>query len=180
MTPVIPTCKHAFCERRHSERAFPSRPPIALRPVLFDPRAHEPLLEAEWSPAAVEAAIRRIARDADEAMREDDWWPVHPLDVEGETPDVIHGVYLGAAGVLWALDRLARAGLHEPGRDYGRLAARRPGQLPAAARVRRPAPSLWIGEGGIALVAWLLAPSHALADRLAGIVAPSRTPTRSK
>ena len=33
-----------------------------------------------------------------------------------------------------------------------------------------PLPSLWMGEGGIALVAWLLSPTQALADRLAQLV----------
>ena len=33
-----------------------------------------------------------------------------------------------------------------------------------------PEPSLWMGEGGIALVAWLLAPTPTLADRLAELV----------
>ena len=171
MKPVIPACKHAFCERRHSERAFPSRPPIALRPVLFDPRAHEPLHDGEWRPAAAEAEVRAIARAADEALRDGEWWPLHPLDDDGETPDALHGVYLGAAGVLWALDHLSRADLHEPGHDYARLA------LDALEGYRRqpefggPLPSLWVGEGGIALVAWLLAPSRELADRLAELSA---------
>ena len=97
--------------------------PGSVRAVLFDPRAHEPLRDAAWSPAAAEAAIRAIARDADEALRDGEWWPLHPLDDDGETPDALHGIYLGAAGVLWALDHLARAGLHEPGHDYARLAA---------------------------------------------------------
>ena len=138
-----------------------------MRPVLFDPRAHEPLRDAAWSRAAAEAEIRAIARAADEALRDGEWWPLHPLDDDGETPDVLHGVYLGAAGVLWALDHLARAGLHEPGHDYARLAA---GALESYRRRPEfggPLPSLWLGEGGIALVAWLLAPSPALADRLA-------------
>ena len=111
--------------------------------------------------------IRTIARAADEALRDGEWWPLHPLDDDGETPDAVHGIYLGAAGVLWALDQLARAGLHEPGHDYARLAA---GALESYRRRPEfggPAPSLWLGEGGIALVAWLLAPSPALADRLA-------------
>lgn len=44
------------------------------------------------------------------------------FDAEDDDPDVFHGVYLGAAGVLWALHRLAQAGLHEPRHDYARLA----------------------------------------------------------
>ena len=73
-------------------------------------------------PRAAEAEIRAIARAADEALR-DGMGGRYPLDDDGETPDAVHGVYLGAAGVLWALDQLARAGLHEPGHDYAELAA---------------------------------------------------------
>ena len=69
--------------------------------------------------------------------------------------------------MLWALDQLARAGRHEPRHDRARLA------LDVLESYRRrpefggPLPSLWVGEGGIALVAWLLAPSPELAARLA-------------
>ena len=37
-----------------------------------------------------------------------------------------------------------------------------------------PAPSMWMGESGIALVAWLLSPTDALADRLAELVVVDR------
>jgi hypothetical protein len=119
----------------------------------------------------VEAEVRAIARDADDALRERDWWPWHPLDEEDDDPDVVHGVYLGAAGVLWALDRLARAGLHEPRRDYAPLAEDALAGYLSRPEFDGPLPSLWMGEGGIALVAWLLRPARALADRLAEIVA---------
>ena len=119
--------------------------------MLFDARAHEPLRDAAWSTAAAEAAIRSIARDADAALRDGEWWALHPLDDDGETPDPEHGVYLGAAGVLWALDHLARAGLHEPGHDYARLA----GEALESHRRRPEFPdaegSLWLGEAGVAL-----------------------------
>lgn len=141
--------------------------------MLFDARAHEPLVEAAWSPAKIQEAIRAIAREAEDGMRDREWWPVHPLDAEAGDPDVFHGIYLGAAGVLWALHRLAQAGLHEPRHDYARLAEdvlesylRRP-------EFDGPLPSLWMGEGGIALVAWLLSrgPAPALENRLAELVA---------
>ena len=119
----------------------------------------------------MDAAIRAIAREAEDGMRDREWWPVHPLDAEDGDPEVFHGIYLGAAGMLWALHRLAQAGLHEPRHDYARLAEdvlesylRRP-------EFGGPLPSLWMGEGGIALVAWLISPTRALADRLAELVA---------
>lgn len=135
--------------------------------MLFDARAHEPLLDAAWRPAEVEAAIRAIARDAEDAVRAGAWWPVHPLDAEPGDPDVFHGVYFGAAGVLWALRRLALAGLHEPRRDHARLAEDVLASYLGRPEFDGPVPSVWMGEGGIALVAWLLSPSPALADRLA-------------
>jgi len=138
--------------------------------MLFDARAHEPLLEAAWRPAAVRAEIAAIAREAEEALRGGEWWPVHPLDVEPGDPDVFHGIYLGAAGVLWALHRLAQAGLHEPRRDYARLAEDVLDSYLGRPEFDGPLPSLWNGEGGIALVAWLLSPTPALADRLAQLV----------
>jgi hypothetical protein len=139
--------------------------------MLFDPRAHEPLVDAAWSPAAVEAEIRTIAREADTALRDGEWWPWHPLDREEGDPDVVHGVYLGAAGVLWALHRLAEAGLHDPGHDYARLAVEVVESYLRRPEFDGPSPSLFLGEGGIALVAWLLSPAPALADRLAELAA---------
>jgi lantibiotic modifying enzyme len=138
--------------------------------VLFDPRVHEPLTDVEWAPGAIEKAIRAIARDADDALREEDWWPWHPLESDGETPEAVHGVYLGAAGVLLALQRLAEAGLHEPGHDYARLAAHALKGYRERPEFGGPAPSMWMGESGIALVAWLLSPREELVDRLAELV----------
>ncbi len=135
--------------------------------MLFDARAHEPLLETAWSPAEVEAEIRAIALDAEEAMRGGQWWALHPLDAEDDDPDVVHGIYLGAAGVLWALHRLALAGLHEPRLDYARLAEDLLESYLRRPEFGGPVPSLWMGEGGVALVAWLLSPTPELADRLA-------------
>src|SRR5918998_1343046 len=90
--------------------------------MLFDPRVHEPV-DADWRAVEAESQIRAIAREADEALRRGDGGPRHPLDDAGAPPAVLHDVYLGAAGVLWALHRLAQAGLHEPRHDYARLAA---------------------------------------------------------
>jgi hypothetical protein len=139
--------------------------------MLFEPSTHEPLLDAAWDPARVEASIRSIAREADDALLGGQWWPLHPLDDDGHTPPLLHGVYFGAAGVLWALQRLADAGLHEPGHDYGALAQDVLASYRSSPELGGPSPSLWIGEGGIALVAWLLRPSGEVADRLAELVA---------
>src|SRR3954452_460489 len=139
--------------------------------MLFDARAHEPLLDERWQSAEAEAAIRAIARDADGALQGGDWWPVHPLDTDGPTPDVVHGIYFGASGVVWALHRLAQAGLHEPRHDYAWLAGDMLDSYRGRPDFGTPLRSAWLGESGIALAAWLLAPAAEPADRLAAIVA---------
>jgi lantibiotic modifying enzyme len=73
--------------------------------------------------------------------------------------------------VLLALQRLADAGLHEPGHDYARLAHEALESYLRRPEFGGPLPSAWVGEGGIALVAWLLSPSPSVADRLASLVA---------
>jgi hypothetical protein len=139
--------------------------------MLFDPSMHEPAAGPAWDPAGAEAAIREIARDADAALRGGEFWPWHPLDFEDGDPDVVHGVYLGAAGMLLALQRLAEAGLHEPGHDYPRLAGDALESYLRQPEFEGPLPSMWMGEGGIALVAWLLAPEQRLLERLRDLVA---------
>jgi len=72
--------------------------------------------------------------------------------------------------MLWALHHLARVGLHEPGHDYARLAQEALESYRRRPEFDGPEPSLWMGEGGIGLVGWLLSPAPALADRLAELV----------
>jgi hypothetical protein len=145
--------------------------------VLFDPRVHEPLVEGAWRVADVEAEIRTIARDAEDAFAGAEWWPVHPLDVEEGDPAVWHGLYLGAAGVVWALDYLARVGLHDPRLDHAALAGRVLESYLARPEFGDARASLWIGEAGIGLLAWRLAPNSAVADRLAELAVVSESDT---
>jgi hypothetical protein len=116
--------------------------------VLFDPRAHEPLTDAAWDPDAVREAIDGIL-EATLAARSERWWPTHPRDAEPGDPDVFHGVYLGAAGVLWALRRL------------GREVDAAVGDAPEFG-----SPGLWIGRGGVLLVDWLHTRSEEIANEL--------------
>ena len=136
--------------------------------MLFSPEAHEPLLEESWNAERVRAAIRAIVADAEDAF--DDGWPTHPLDDDGDLPARPRTVYLGGAGVVDALRRLAERGCAELRRDY----------VPYLERSLEAAPdfpdhdherSLWMGETGIRLVLQRLAPSPANLARLAGLIA---------
>jgi len=100
--------------------------------MLWDPAAHEPLLQEAWNEDRVRAAIRAIAADAEDVF--DGGWRIHPRNRDPNDPELWSGTYLGGgAGVVDALCRLAERGLVELQRDYlehhvaGRGARRRPG-----------------------------------------------------
>ena len=131
---------------------------------LFDPDAHEPVTERAWDAHGARAAIGAIVAETESAFEHESLWPPHPLDEEADEPPLgrVASLYLGAAGVIWALHALGRAGLADLNRDWGEVAVtlperyRREPDFPDVGIV----PSLWMGEAGILLVAHTLAPSR--------------------
>lgn len=141
--------------------------------MLYRPEAFEPLTDESWDEERVRRRIRAIVADTDEALRgprllwrADDWDRWH-----GTSP--MKNLYVGAAGVLWALDELRRRGHVETKLDLADLAVRnlelfraRPDFMKG---MKLPTPresSLLEGETGTLLIAWRLAPSDELADDL--------------
>jgi hypothetical protein len=136
--------------------------------MLFDPRAHERLIEDSWDPVRVRAAIREIAEDVEGSF--DDGWPIHPRDLvdKGDEQRRFRTVYVGGAGVVQALDSLQRKGLVELRREYTSYLERRyEPDFPDADHER----SLWMGETGIRLVLHRFSSSKENADRLAELIA---------
>ena len=140
--------------------------------MLYEPEAFEPLTDEPWDAGRVGEAIRAIVADADAAFDPDALWPAAEWDVWGATPPM-KNLYVGASGVVWALDALRRRGHAETTLDLA-SAARRTleawRERPDYARwddvpSRAPA-ALLLGESGPLLVAWLVDPSAELADRL--------------
>jgi hypothetical protein len=151
---------------------------------LYHAPSHEPLAGGDWSETAARAAIAAIVADAEEAFDPDTLWPAHPLDEEGGQLESPVGLYLGAGGVIWALDALARAGLAAPARAWAEVAAGLPDRYlarPDAPELTagRPVPSLLLGESGVLLVAHRLAPTPEHVERMVACVrANVRNPTR--
>ena len=148
--------------------------------MLFDPAAHEPLVERRWSEADARTAIAAIADDAERAFDERELWPAHPADEDDGPLPRLTSLYLGAAGVVWALDELARLGAAGSGRDWAPVAASLIERYDAEPDFGEgPVPSLWMGEAGILLVAHRLAPAAGLEDRLlAAVRSNAANPTR--
>ena len=119
-----------------------------------------------WDASEARAAIEEIAADAQSMLDPVGLWPSHPM--EDGVPDGTGSIYFGAAGVIWALDYLHRAGaIADPG-----------GLAPLLERaLERNAPwfaktpyanhaSLLMGDLGIRLVQRRVKPMPGLADTI--------------
>jgi len=130
--------------------------------VLYRREAFEPLTETPWDGAFVPRAIRRIVSDVDAAYDAEALWPADEWDGwQAATP--MKNLYVGAAGVVHALDVLRRRGIADSRLDLASAAARALGAFREAPDFMRgedaPAPAasaLLRGETGILLVTWRL------------------------
>jgi len=135
--------------------------------MLFDPARHEALGETTWDEARAREAIRAIVRDVERQRSAGGLWPVHPLDDEGDMPRTgFKGLYLGAAGVLWAVWYLQRAGAVQTGFDPVEGIRHAWSTYLDDPDTGQVVPSYFLGEAGILLVLWRLTGSAEAADRL--------------
>ncbi len=141
-------------------------------PALFDANRHEALTDARWRESEARAAIGRIVADTHAAFSEEGLWPIHPIDRSPERADTLKPIYYGAAGVIWTLRYLHRAGMADVGRDYLPTVATLLERHRADAQRLTGAPSLAYptGDAGILLLQWTLAPSQAVADELHAVI----------
>lgn len=114
------------------------------------------------------ASVGEIVAETEAELRADGVWPLHPRDAEdGDDAYMTHGLWAGAAGVLWALADLRRSGIGSPSFDLAGTADRLHAGYLARADEQNPAvPGLWMGEAGLLLVADALAPDAARRERL--------------
>ncbi|WAS91103.1 lanthionine synthetase C family protein [Nannocystis punicea] len=139
--------------------------------MLFEAERHEPLIDEAWDPARARAAVRTIVADLAASFSPTDLWPTHPLDEDG--PPIAGGyksIYLGAAGVLWAMAYLGREGAaalpFAPEDHIERVYA----AYLAGPDVGEVVPSYYLGEVGILLVLWSMTRSAAAAERLFAVI----------
>lgn len=135
--------------------------------MLFEPQRHEPLLDIAWDAARAREAIEEIVRDTEQTRGAVGNWPSHPLDDEGDSPRAgFKSLYLGSAGVLWALWHLQREGAvsltFDPALAIEGVAAAYQADPDTGSVV----PSYLLGEVGILLAAWRMTRSPAVADRI--------------
>jgi hypothetical protein len=141
--------------------------------MLYDPVHFEPLVDEPWDPARVAEAIATIVGDADAVFDPRGLWPAEEWD-GWEEPLPLKNLYVGAAGVIWALDALRRRGHAETSLDLAAAALR-------TVELKREAPdytadehyrpgSLLCGETGPLLVAFEVTSDPAVGDDLHELV----------
>ena len=139
--------------------------------MLYSPELHEPLEPRAWNSDEALAAIREIASDC-EASFTAPYWPVHPRDDDDDDDGPFTTVYLGSAGVIYALELLARRGLVDRSRDWAPALEQALELYRAKPEFEEWAhpPSMWMGETGILLALQQLARSAETAGKIAELV----------
>lgn len=145
--------------------------------MLYSADMFEPLTARSWNEARVRDAIRSIVADADAACRGPRLlWKADPWDGWRATSPM-KNLYVGAAGVIWGLDRLRARGYAETQLDLPALAAgvhelarERPDYMKGIELPSQRASGLACGSSGIAFVAWKLTRERALDDELLSLV----------
>jgi len=128
---------------------------------LWRTSEHEALTAVEWDESLAEEAIRTIVADAEGAF-DGTRWPWHPRD--GEEDEDPNEVYLGGAGVIWALHELGSTGWEDAALAFVDRQRARPLDEWTVET------SYSFGELGIGLVAYLLTGDAGLADRVHDLV----------
>lgn len=134
--------------------------------ALFSPEQHEPLVDRAWNEGRARAAIAAIVADAEQAFDRARLWTLHPLDWDDDedAQRSYTGLYMGAAGVIWALAELGSQ------RDFAAIADGLDERYLARPDSGPPAPGLWLGRAGILAVAERLAPDPARRDLLHAVL----------
>jgi lantibiotic modifying enzyme len=145
--------------------------------MLYRAEAFEPLVDTTWSEARARAGIADIVADTDAAFRGPRlFWQANEWDGwHGTSP--MKNLYVGTAGVLWALDRLRHLGHAQTELDLPDLANRnvelfraRPDYMKGMKLPAERDSALLTGEAGVVLVAFRLAPRSELDNDLLALV----------
>jgi hypothetical protein len=134
--------------------------------MLRDPARHEALTALPWHEGQAHEALRRIARETERAHLGAGRWPPHPNDIDGDTPPdgAFKSLYLGGAGVWWALYTLQRAGAIDTSLDLAAGIEATAAAHALAPDTGEPTPSYFLGDVGVQLVRWRITGSAAAAD----------------
>jgi lantibiotic modifying enzyme len=150
--------------------------------MLFEPDRHEALCDSAWDASRARDEVRSIVRDIEGSRLAEGHWRLHTLDDEGDGRLTgFKNLYLGSAGVLWALWYLQREGAVELGSDPSEGIQEVHRAYLADPDTGQVVPSYLLGETGILLALWRLTQSSEAADRIyTSVESNIRNPTNEE
>ena len=132
---------------------------------MIEASRHVPLRQVSWDQDSAARAIDEIVSDALDHFGGEQFWPAHGLD-DG-IKDGHSSIYVGAAGVIWALEHLRRVGATKASFDFGpylpQLLEKTKAEM-ATYEDYAVNGSLLFGDLGTALLMMRLEPTSAIAD----------------
>lgn len=143
--------------------------------MLYARELHEPLTETPWREARARDAVQAIVAAAEHAYSPEALWPAHDWDgYRAALP--MKNLYVGAAGVVWGLNRLRNRGydstlnLRAASQRALELFRAAPDYVEGDVIPEQKRSALLTGETGIALAAWQLDRNGELEAELLGLV----------
>jgi hypothetical protein len=138
--------------------------------MLYVPVRHEALTKEAWNADRVAQYAGAIVADIVEHFDPESFWPRHPLDARDGFAGRYKSLYLGAAGVLWAIHYLACEGAATAALDPAESIRRVHDSYLDAPDTGSVAPSYFLGEVGILLILWRLTHDSSAANRLEELI----------
>jgi hypothetical protein len=138
--------------------------------MLFDPERHEPLTADGWDEGRARVCIDAIVGETRDALGDDITWPMHPLDDPADPGERHKSLYLGSAGVLWALWHLQEQGFAQSALDFPRLITRTHEAYLASPDTPEVVPSWFLGESGVLAAAFRITGDPRFGTRLHQVV----------
>lgn len=138
---------------------------------LYPADRHEPLSAPPWDAGAARSEIEMIVTDARASVDDRGLWATHPKDRDDGSLRLTD-LYFGAGGAIWTLQHLAGAGAATDGPSLAHHLAPMRQQTHAYHEALGVQTRAYLtGDAGLLLAEWRLAPSPAIADTLAEVIA---------
>lgn len=136
--------------------------------MIFDQERHESLLNIDWNEDLVRTVIKDIFEKTISGFNKEELWPTDPNEASDISSN--KSIYFGAAGNLWALDKISNYLSIPLPLDKEKTIDDIYNKYMDAPDSKEVVPSLFLGEVGILLVKYKYNPSKETEERLYKVI----------